>query len=70
MELLEEELKIYEPGLIHNADYFRFMAHYYFAKNQDLNEAVYYFEKAIDIAEGAGEKTEFAESLLRFIRAK
>ncbi len=53
--------------MIHDADYFRFMAHYSFAKNQDLDEAIIYFEKAIDMAEGVIETREFAESLLRFL---
>ncbi len=67
MKLLDEELKAFAIDLIHDADYFRFMAHYSFANNQDLDEVIYYFEKAIDIAEGVSEKREFAESLLRFL---
>ena len=67
MKLLDEELKTYAIDLIHNANYFRLMAHYSFVKNQNLDEAIIYFEKAIDMADGVTAKREFAESLLRFL---
>jgi tetratricopeptide (TPR) repeat protein len=67
MELIETEMKTYEKDLIQDADYFRFMAHYSFTKNSHIDEAIGFFEKAIDHAEDLIEKREFAESLLRFL---
>jgi len=67
MELIEIEMKTYENDLVQDADYFRFMAHYSFVKNSNIEEAIGYFEKAIEINEGLLEKREFAESLLRFL---
>jgi tetratricopeptide (TPR) repeat protein len=65
--LLEAELKNYEPDLIHDADYFRFLAYYSFVESQNIDEAIRHFEKAIEIAENLPDKREFAESLLRFL---
>jgi len=67
IELIEKKIKIYENDLIQDADYFRFMAHFSFAKHSSIDEAIGHFEKAIDIAEGLIKKREFAESLLRFL---
>ncbi|MHB8772260.1 MAG: tetratricopeptide repeat protein, partial [Syntrophales bacterium] len=67
MKLLDRELNAYIIDLIHDAAYFRFMAHCSFVKNQDIDEAIIYFEKAIDIAEDVTKKKEYAESLLRFL---
>ena len=67
MKLLDEELKAHADDLICDADYFIFMAHYIFSKKQNLDEAIAYFEKAINIAEGETKKREYAESLLRFL---
>ena len=67
MELLETEMKAYAGDVIEIAHYFRFMAHYSFAKKSNMDEAIGHFEKAIHLAEGPAAKREFAESLLRFL---
>ena len=66
MKLLEDELRIYEPDLINDHYYFRFLAHYSFANNQDFDEAIVNFEKAIIVADSLTDKRECVESLLRF----
>ena len=67
LDLLAEELQTYKSDLIQDADYFRFMGHYSFAKHQDLPKAINYFEQAIKMAEEPNEQREYAETLLRLL---
>lgn len=67
LDLLEQELEIYESDLIQDADYFRFMGHYSFAKQQDLDQAINYFVQAIEMTKEPKEQREFVETLLRLL---
>ena len=66
-DLLEQELKNYESDVIQDTDYFRFMGHYSFAKHQDLDQAINYFEKAIEMTKEPIKQREFVETLLRLL---